>query len=121
MNIMEFKYLRNEPEKFLTVYVELIKLARKKETTTYGAIAEMMGLPSHGNYMSREVGQILGEISEWEHSQGRHMLTALVIRDDLGQPGDGFFTFAKELKNIEIENEEEFWRNELGAVFQEWK
>ena len=66
-------------KEYLLVYCELIKAARYKGTTTYQAIAEIMGLPLRGSHMGREVGKILGEISEDELNQGRPMLSAIAV------------------------------------------
>jgi hypothetical protein len=42
------------------------------------------------------IGKILGEISAFEHNQGRPLLSALVITKT-GEEGDGFFKLCEEL------------------------
>lgn len=46
--------------------------------------------------MGREVGYILGEISEDEHVAGRPMLSALAL-SKAGKAGPGFFGLARAL------------------------
>ena len=45
------------------VYHELIMAARYHGVITYQEIARLMGLPKSGNFMGKELGEILGEIS----------------------------------------------------------
>src|SRR5215216_3351161 len=95
---------RGSKEYFL-VYSELINAARYRGTVTYQEIAAIMGLPLQGNYMSKETGQILGEISEDEFNRERPMLSAIAVTAN-GQPGSGFFGLAKTLGELEDETEE---------------
>ena len=62
MNTVQGKY-RGKKE-YSLVYTELITAAKYRGTVTYQEIAQIMGLPLSGNHMSREVGWVLGEISE---------------------------------------------------------
>lgn len=86
--MMEDKYKRKKI--YLQVYLDLIQAAQYRGYVTYQEIAQMMELPLSGNYMGKEVGQILGEISQEEHSHGRPMLSALAVGTS-GFPGSGFF------------------------------
>lgn len=104
------------------VYCELISAARHRGLTTYQAIAQIMGLPLKGSHMGKEVGQILGEIVEDEVAQGRPMLSAVAVGVS-NQPGPGFYTLAHELgrlSDVEDQDKEAYWRNELHAVYQTW-
>ena len=110
-------------KEYLLVYCELIKAARYKGTTTYQAIAEMMGLPLRGSYMGSEVGKILGEISEDELNQGRPMLSAIAV-GVRGLPGPGFFSLAREFAKLQDdskEGEHRFWEKEKAAVYATWQ
>ncbi len=72
--------------------------------------------------MAREVGQILGEISEDEHRQGRPMLSAVAVSTS-GQPGEGFYELARALGKLKSESLKEshlFWERERAAVYDEW-
>ena len=114
---------RGSKEYFLA-YSELITAARHSGTTTYQAIAQIMRLPLSGSHMGREIGQMLGEISEDEHRYGRPMLSAAAVGVD-GRLGTGFFTLAKELGRLEQaadpEAERQFWEKEKEAVYGAWK
>jgi hypothetical protein len=103
------------------VYSELITAAKYRGTVTYQEIAMMMGLPLTGNLMGRETGQILGEISEYEVSNGRPMLSAIAVGVS-GHPGDRFFAFAKDLGKMKPEEDKrKFWQKECQAVYEVWK
>jgi hypothetical protein len=81
---------------YFRVHDELRRAAEYQGLTTYQDIASLMGLPLTGNLMGREVGQILGEISEDEVVRGRPMLSALAVNTE-GKPGAGFLPFAQQL------------------------
>ena len=108
---------------YLLVYGELIKAARYRGLTTYQAVAEIMGLPLRGNYMGKEVGHMLGEISQDELDHGRPMLSALAVGVS-GLPGSGFFSLARELGKLQERSKEaqrRFWEEEKAAVYKAWK
>ena len=118
MIVVNRKYFGTEI--FLKVYYKLIRTAQKKGTIYYGDVAGTMRLPIRGEHMAREAGQILGEISEWEHNEGRPLLSAVVIRQDIGMPGDGFFKLARQLGKFQGQSEQDFWHNELRDVHNMW-
>lgn len=110
-------------KEFLLVYGELIRTAQYQGLTTYQALAEIMGLPMKGSHMGREIGRILGEIVEEEVSQGRPMLSAVVVGVG-GSPGPGFYELARQLGRLQSDTKEEeyrFWQSELSAVYATWK
>jgi len=108
-------------EKFEKVYCKLIKAARDKQLITYGEIAKIMRLPPSGDYMAKETGQILGEISEYEHLHGRPLLSAIVVRGDKKMPGEGFFAMSRQLSELEEDMDEwTFWKIELKRVYDTW-
>jgi len=110
------------------VLQRLIQTAREHQLIHYeDEVAVIMGLQGKGNYMAKETGHLLGEISEDEHNQRRPMLSAVVVQKtgkDKGIPGDGFFTLACNLYKLEEnttpEQKKVFWRNELNQVYEEW-
>ncbi len=78
MAVVKDKY-RGTPS-YQLVYEELLSAAKSRGTVTYKKIAQIMDLPYlSGNYMSGEVGQILGEIAEDEYDQNRPLLTAVAV------------------------------------------
>lgn len=113
---------RGKKEYYL-VYSELITAARYRGTITYQEIAKIMGLPMKGSYMGREIGHLLGEISEDEYNSGRPMLSAIAVNVQ-GYAGPGFFTLARELGKLKEESSEaesKFWEEENHAVYDTWK
>lgn len=105
------------------VKTELIMAARYKGTVTYKELAYIAGLPLRGNYMSAEIGHLLGEISEDEHVSGRPMLSAIAVRGN-GIPGSGFFDLAIELDKLHDNSEDSkrlFFENEKEAVYETWQ
>lgn len=110
------------------IYCILIDMARNKcNPINYDPIAEIMGKPAGkkmGNHWAKETGHLLGEICDFENSNGRPMLSALVIRPDIGIPGKGFFELADEfgkLKSFSDYDKKAFWEQELQAVYALWK
>ncbi len=104
------------------IYTELTTAARYRGTVTYQEIAQLMGLPLSGSHMGREVGYILGEISEDEHLQGRPMLSAVAVGVS-GEPGEGFFGLANDLgKNTgdTADDKRKFWKAEKKAAYETW-
>jgi alkylated DNA nucleotide flippase Atl1 len=106
---------------YFHVMAELVRAAQYGGVTTYQDIAVIMGLPTTGNHMGRETGQILGEISEDEVNAGRPMLSSVAV-GVTGRSGSGFFTLARELGLLQ-EGEEEtvFWRQQCAAAYRAWK
>lgn len=113
---------RGSTEYFL-VYSELVYAARYRGTTTYQAIAQLMGLPLTGNYMASQIGKVLGEISEDEVKLGRPMLSALAVAVN-GVPGPGFYALARKLERLQEESKEAeraFWEQEKQALYATWQ
>lgn len=107
---------------YYLVYSELIQAARFRGLTTYQAIAQIMDLPLKGSYMGREVGQMLGEITENELREGRPMLSAVAVGVS-GTPGPGFAGLARTLGKLTSEDKAEekaFWEQEREAVYKAW-
>ena len=110
-------------KEYLLVYCELMRAARYGGMTTYQAIADIMGLPLRGSHMGKEVGHMLGEISQDELDHSRPMLSAIVV-GVRGSPGPGFFNLAREcgkLQDDSKEGEQRFWEEEKAAVYKAWK
>lgn len=102
------------------VYQKLKEMARKRETICYGEIAPLAGLPSSGSYMGKKLGEILQEICENEHRQARPLLSAVVVRKNIGVPGEGFFKKARILGAHQGSNDRAFWMQELDNVYKYW-
>ncbi len=109
-------------KEFLLVYSELISAARYRGLITYQALAQLIGLPLRGSHMAREIGQILGEISEDEVANGRPMLSALAVGVS-GIPGEGFYGLARDWGRLSEDSREAelaFWEKEKAAAYAAW-
>ena len=109
-------------KKFLLVYARLIDAAAKRGLLYYEEVARILGINEPGHHMAREVGQVLGEISEDEDKAGRPMLSAVAIATK-GYPGEGFFQLAKRLRGYSgtsSQEEKSFWASERHSVYEEW-
>lgn len=121
MSICKDKY--RGTVKYALVYRELITAATYRGTVTYQEIAKIMGLPLSGSHMGREVGQILGEISEDEVNDGRPMLSAIAVSKE-GTSSEGFFGLAGSLGRLTERGEptdKRFWEDERKAVYGVWQ
>lgn len=122
MFIVEKRY--KETIEYYKVYSSLIYAAKDQKKLNYADVAKIMGIPETGNYMGAETGHLLCEISENEHNNERPLLGAVVVKSNMGIPGDGFFTFACQLHKLEEnatpEQKKVFWRNELNQVYEKW-
>ena len=117
--IVDNKY-RGTPM-YQRVHAELVRAAEYRGLTTYQDIALIMGLPMQGNLMGREVGQILGEISEDEVLAGRPMLSAVAVGVS-GKPGSGFLPLAPDLNRAGAdETLEVVWAREREAAYAAWR
>ena len=106
---------------YVRVLAELVKAAEHSGLTTYQDVALLMGLPLQGSHMGKEVGRMLGEISEEELAAGRPMLSAVCVSAG-GVPGPGLYGLAQDLGRLEEGGDEAaFWRNELDAVYKTWR
>jgi len=79
------------------IYERLIEVARCGELITYSEIAPLADLNLESAGDRKKISDILGEISTYEHKNNRPMLSAIVVLKDVGYPGEGFFTLARDL------------------------
>lgn len=118
MAIVKNKY-RGKKE-YLLVHAAIQTAAKYRGSITYQNVAKIMGLPQQGNHMGSEVGYILGEISDEEVTNGRPMLSAIVVNAK-GQVGPGFFILARKLGRLKNENEQDFLEKEQKLVYKTWR
>ena len=101
-------------DRYEAVRGRLIEVARNKECTTYGELAEIAGLPAVA------VGRLLDEIVTDEAGAERPMLSAVVV-DSKGRIGDGFFNLAAKLgRTASPERSEAFLTAERERVYEYW-
>ena len=119
MSVVNDKY--RGQTKYFHVLAELVRAAQYRGLTTYQDIALLMGLPQSGNYMGKEVGLILGEISEDEVRARRPMLSSVAVGVN-GKTGPGFFGLARDLGRLDQNKDESaFWKEELLATYSAWR
>jgi hypothetical protein len=107
--------------KYFHVLAELVRAAQYRGVTTYQDIAVIMGLPLVGGHMAKEVGWILGEISEDEINAGRPMLSSVAVGVN-GKAGPGFYDLARSLGRLKAgQDEPSFWEEERFAAYAAWK
>lgn len=107
-----------------SVYNEVLErlkvIATNRHRADYSTVFAIMDLKP-GNHAAREAGHLLGEICDQMHKEGKPMLSALVVRQDTGKPGDGFFETTTKLgrlpPNVSEQEKGEFWKREVNAVF----
>lgn len=106
---------------FLRVYCALIRAATARTVLHYKEVATLIGVPPAGHHMARQVGQVLGEISEDEHGWGRPMLSVVAV-SEAGVPGEGFFKLARRLGKLGDSgaDEQAFLEAELERVYDAW-
>jgi hypothetical protein len=71
----------------------------------------------------RGLGEVLGNVSVFEHDHDRPLLSALVVQAGTHQAGDGFFKgLLQKRLGIQLPPDEEraFWREELRKVVTYW-
>lgn len=99
-----------------------MRAAEFRGLSTYQHLAVVLGLPIRGEHLVKEIGHLLGEISEDEVNRGRPMLSALVVSAS-GRPGSGHFYLTRKLGRLTgtKADEEEFLLQERQALYQTWQ
>jgi hypothetical protein len=110
-----------KPDTF-RIYYRLLRAAMNAKTLTYGGLALELGLPSQGNRLGQVLAPILDDISSYEHSHGRPLLSALVIRSTRpGLPGPGFYKLATRLGLFaEGGDQRAFWEDQMERIREAW-
>ena len=97
----------------------MIKAARAEGTISYADIVEQIKSITFRHH-DFSLFHLLGQISSSESAEGRGMLTSVVVRQEDGYPGQGFFDLAREL-GLDSSDREAFWVSELRIVYSAWK
>ena len=101
------------------VYDKLKEVARQKQMITYKELAAAAGLDWNKDYgQCRQIFPILKEICTAEVEQEHPMLGVVVVRQDTGMPGAGFFALARELGCYQGGTDYSFWLAEREAVIE---
>lgn len=103
----------------------LIGIASKRSTITYTELCHKallkldMSIPSHRG----DIGDLLGNISTYEHHAGRPLLSSVVISVN-NEQGDGFFKLAEELGYGEwkkLKREKLFEYDMMNKTHEYWR
>src|SRR5258707_3928306 len=70
----------------------IIEAAKQKQTITYGEIMRECRIPRGQPVRNgKAIGAVVGLISEWTWGNWRIYLSAIVVHQNTGYPGGGFF------------------------------
>jgi len=103
------------------VYEKLKEVARAKGVTNYTEVGKIVSLDMESPADRNAIAAILDDINCHEQQQGRPMLSAVVIRQDINMPGAGFFECAKQLGKYHGTDPLVFWAYELIEVHKCWQ
>ncbi len=93
------------------VYGLLVEVARHGRTIAYSQTGRPRGA----------IGPILDEINRHEATEGRPMLSVVVVHKDTTDPGEGFLDCARSLKRFrEGDDKKAFVDRERADVFETW-
>jgi len=107
------------------IYEKLIDVARSQNLISYDDLNKQLNLGL--NFVmppDRDlIGHWLGEISENEVKAGRHMLSALGGHkegESVGDPGKGFYEYARQLGVYMGGDDLGFWAKEVKWLHDYW-
>ena len=98
-----------------TIYEKLKNVAQAGRLTNYTDVGVLVGLEPYNVIL----WGMLDDINQYEHSENRPMLSAVVIVERENKPGSGFFVCARELGRFHGD-EDSFWSSELNKVWAYW-
>ena len=99
---------------------EIVKVAQNGDVITYSEAARRAGIDTNLDGWNWRIRDTLDTISRREHSNGRPLLSGVVINKATGMPGAGFFKLAKDLSLYDGGDDLEYWSKELHRVYAYW-
>tara|TARA_A100000171_G_scaffold35638_2_gene34189 strand:+ start:7084 stop:7461 length:378 start_codon:yes stop_codon:yes gene_type:complete len=105
----------------------LIKAAREKQTISYTQLNDEceLGFDFNRPHDRDTIGDLLGEISEWEHEKDRPLLSSLVRhKSGKHEQGDGFYKLCEYLGYGDwqkLKNDQNFELKHINKCFSYWK
>lgn len=107
------------------MYEKLKDVARKKGMIYYSDLAAGLGMLFETEADRNVLRDDLGDISIFEHSQHRSMLSAVVVHKPTSlnprMPGKGFFRLAREQRIWDGKGtKEKFFFDEIKKVYDYW-
>lgn len=106
------------------IHNRLVRLAKARRTAYYGDIAPLAGLDVRRVADRSKMAKILEEISVYEHSRARPLLSAIVLERETSSPGQRFFVLARALDRYSGEDERSdrrFLEAEIQSVWNQWE
>lgn len=98
------------------VHDVLVDVARRAQTITYAQLLDRAGDDVRALLRS-DMARVLRRISIEEDDAGRGLLSALVVRDDTGRPGKGWFELAGQRgRPAATTDPERAWADEVAHV-----
>jgi hypothetical protein len=96
----------------------LAEVARRRALISY---VELVACISSAHLPPNDpaIGALLGELSADEDDAGRGLLSALVVRQDTGLPGTGFFRMAAG-RGRSVDDRRACWEQERDRVYGVW-
>ena len=116
-------------------YPVLADAAKNARLITYGEVGRKIGLYVGSDYFQLKIGSILGACSDYENIQGRPLISAIVVNETTGYPGQGFWGLAGIPGNIRLSVQYSdieygysmtddmlgFWSAEVKRCFDWWR
>jgi hypothetical protein len=103
------------------IYEALKQAAIQGKPLNYADIAPLAGLDMNRADHRNQIAEILDEISTHEHTEGRPLLSAIVVHAEDSMPGGGFFKMARRLGVFKTGSQSDFHTEELVRVYNTWK
>ena len=106
------------------IHGRLVRLAQVRRTTTFDEIAAMVGIDARGRLSPSRTMKALSEISTYEHSRARPMLSVIVLHREGRSPGPEFFALARSLGRYSGDDEaseRKFLETETQSVWDQWR
>jgi len=97
----------------------MVTAARQETTISYSDLVKQIQAIQFEPH-DFNLFHLLGQISTREVEEGRGMLTAVVVTQDDGLPGQGYFHLASQL-GLDASNPDAFWVSELRKVYSSWR
>jgi hypothetical protein len=104
-----------------SLYDHLVMVARTGSTTTYGEVAELLGLEINNPQHRERIIRLLLDIACNESAEGRPLLSIVVVQSEIGYPGRSFFLLARELGTNNCCDDRSFFSYELKRVHDYWR
>ena len=103
------------------LYERLVEAARARDLLTYTDVGKPLGLNFESPADRNVIAKLLGEISRYEVSQGRPMLSSIVWHKDLSGPGMGLRGLGVELGLVRGDEDDlAFATRQLNATYDFW-